>query len=249
MALSMRQEAARCLGVTGVISMRHDVFGYVYGPPNRPYRLRTQLDRARGTAFNLSVILVGFRDDFSGATSRADVRRITSAIQRTREIYAQVELGIRTVYWSSIADELARGYDTIADAAEARRLTEEWSADNDGVDVFFVRSIAVADGCTVRSGPCDKEAKGFSGVVVELLDSDETTGIVLAHELGHYLGLDGGTDRANVMGDDADKDGIDEISVRSFHLTGEQGAIIRRHPVMRAPCGQALGVRGESSEP
>ena len=236
MPVSMRQVASGCLGRSGSVSMRRDVFGYVYGPPNRPYALKLQLERAKGRAFNFSAILVGHRDDFSGTISRADVTRITYAIQRTRELYAQVNLGIRKVYWTYVPEDEVGNYTTITDAAEARDLTEDWSADNDGIDVFFVQSILNAGGWSVQSGPCDKGEKGFSGAVIELSGSDDFTGVLTAHEVGHYLGLGTGPNSTNVMGVDSNNDGIDEISTASVNLTSSQGSTMRSHCSTRGPC-------------
>lgn len=56
------------------------------------------------------------------------------------------------------------------------------------IDVFFVKSyVGGVAGLSPVPGPCDKDAKGMDGAVVELVGS--TTGLVLAHEVGHYLGL------------------------------------------------------------
>ena len=236
MAVSMRQVASSCLGKTGRVSMQRDIFGYSYGPPNRPYSLKLQLERAKGRCFNFSAIFVGHRPDFSGTISRADVTRITYAIQRTRELYAQVNLGIRKVYWSWVPQDDVGGYTVISDADEAEDLTEDWSADNDGIDVFYVQSILNAGGWSTRSGPCDKSDKGFSGAVIELSGSDEFTGVLTAHEVGHYLGLGTGPNANNIMGVDSNNDGIDEISTSSTNLTSGQGSTMRSHCSTRGSC-------------
>lgn len=236
MAVSMRQVASGCLGATGNVSMRREIFGYIFGPPNRPYSLKLQLDRAKGRAFNFSAILVGHRDDFSGTISRADVTRITYAIQRTRELYAQVNLGIRKVFWTHISEDDVGGYTVITDADEAENLTEDWSADNNGIDVFYVQSILNAGGWSTQTGPCDKSDKGFTGAVVELSGSDEITGILTAHEVGHYLGLGTGPNANNVMGVDSNNDGIDEIGTGSVNLTSGQGSTMRSHCSTHGSC-------------
>jgi hypothetical protein len=204
--------------------------------PDRTCRLKVQLELAKGRAFNLSVIFVGHREDFSGTISRADVERITYAIQRTRELYAQVNLGIRKIYWSYIPEDDVGNYTIITDADEAKNLTEDWSGDNDGIDVFFVQSILNAGGWSTKSGPCDKSDKGWTGTVLELSGSDDFTGVLLAHEVGHYLGLGTGPNSTNVMGVDSNNDGIDEISTASVNLTSSQGSTMRSHCSTRGPC-------------
>src|SRR5215213_678708 len=168
MAVSMRQVATGCLGLSGTISMTSGVFGYVFGLPARPVALKRQLELARGIAFDLSVILVGHRNDFSGTISRADVGRITFAVQRAREIYAQQSVGVRKVFWTHIPEEDEGSYTIITDKPEAEDLTDDWSAANGGVDVFFVQSILNAGGWSTTPGPCDKSGKGMSGAVIEL---------------------------------------------------------------------------------
>jgi|GEM_PF-1549584 len=236
MPVSMRQVARDCLGRSGAVSMTRDVFGYIFGQPGRPFGLLDQLTLAKGTACNFSVILVGHRDDFSGTISRADVTKVTYAVQRTRELYAQVNVGIRKVYWTYIPEEDVGGYTVISDSGEAKNLTEDWSASNDGLDVFFVQSILNAGGWSTQSGPCDKSEKGFSGSVVELTGSNEITAILTAHEVGHYLGLGTGPASTNVMGVDSNNDGIDEIGTASTNLTSSQGSTMRSHCSIRSAC-------------
>jgi hypothetical protein len=236
MAVSMRQVATGCLGLSGPISMTTGVFGYVFGLPSRPIALKRQLELAKGTAFNLSVILVGHRTDFSGTISRADVARITYAVQGTREIYAQQNVGVRKVFWTHIPEEDVGNYTIITDKPEAEDLTEDWSAGNDGVDAFFVQSILNAGGWSTTPGPCDKSDKGMSGAVLELSGSDDFTSVLLAHEVGHYLGLEHASSINNVMGVDSDGNGIGEISTSSTGLSSSQGSTMKTHCSMKGAC-------------
>lgn len=237
MAVSMRQVATGCLGLSGPISMTTGVFGYTYGLPSRPIALKRQLELARGTAFNLSVILVGHRDDFSGTISRADVALITYAVQGTREIYAQQDVGVRKVFWTHIPEDDVGNYAIITDQPEAEDLTEDWSASrNDGLDVFFVQSIVNAAGWSTTPGPCDKGSKGMSGAVLQLSGPDDFTSVLLAHEVGHYLGLAHANSLHNVMGVDADGNGIGDIEDFSTGLTSAQGKTMKTHCSMKGAC-------------
>jgi len=236
MAVSLRQAASNCLGKSGAISVTRDLFGYVYGLPTIPVRLKQQLDLMKGRSFNLSIIFVGHRSGFTGTTSRADVSRMTYSIQRMREIYDQVNLGVRKIYWSYIPQDDVGAYTTITDYSEAEDLTEDWSANNDGIDVFWVQSILNAGGWSDVDGTCDKSDKGMSGAVLELSGSDAFTGVLLAHEVGHYLGLGTGPASTNVMGVDSNNDGIDEISTASTVLTNSQGTNMRNHCSTKGGC-------------
>lgn len=236
MAVSVRQAASNCLGITGAISVTRGIFGYAYGLPALPVRLKEQLDLMKGRAFNLSVIFVGHASGFTGTTSRADADRITYSIQRMRELYAQVNLGVRKVYWSWIPEADVGAYATITDFDEARDMTEDWSASNDGIDVFFVQSILNAGGWSDKDGTCNKDDKGMSGAVLELSGSDAFTGVLLAHEVGHYLGLGTGPASTNVMGVDSNNDGIDEIGTSSTVLNNNQGTTMRSHCSVKGGC-------------
>ena len=76
--------------------------------------------------------------------------------------------------------------DVIDNDGEAEALTDEWTVPNNAVDVFAVKLyVGSTAGLSPVPGPCDKDAKGMDGTVVELIGG--TTGLVLAHEVGHYL--------------------------------------------------------------
>ena len=70
----------------------------------------------------------------------------------------------------------------------------------------------------------------------ELVSSNEITDILLAHEVGHYLGLTHFTTINNVMGVDSNFDGIGELSTASTDLTSEQGDVMENHCSMKGSC-------------
>jgi len=236
--LSVKSIAASCLGKSPPLSIRRDVYGYIWGELDRTLRLKSHLQLISGTAFNVSPILVGHEPGFGpgGAFVLTDAQRMQAAIDVMRELYAQVGVGVRRVYWSYISSADAGGY-TEVDASEATDLTEDWSAENDGIDVFFVTSVTDAGGWSKRDGSCDKDKKGErTGAVLELKSTDWFTGILLAHEVGHYLGLAHAGSITNVMGDDSDGDGIGSIDNTSTDLTTSQGNTMKAHCSIRSPC-------------
>ena len=237
MSVSLRAVAASCLGVAGNYSLRRDVWGYVWGPMQRDLSLLTHLQLIRGRSINLSLILVGHENDFSGEFNEADTRRMQAAVDRCREIYAQANLGIRRLFWSRIPVADADGY-TVVNAGEATDLTNDWSGNNSGIDVFFVTDVTDAGGWSNVDGPCDKDAdkSGRTGVVMELQGSDDFTGILLAHEVGHYLGLSHANAITNMMGVDSNGDGIGELDGTSSNITNSQADTMRSGCFVRGGC-------------
>lgn len=236
MAISVLATAASCLGVVPPFSVRANVFGYVWGPTTRDLRLNSHLTLIKGKAINLSLILVAHEPDLSGEWNLAEALRIQEAVDRARELYAQVNLGVRKLYWSYIPVGDAGGY-SVVDGGEATDLTNEWSGGNDGIDVFFVNSVTDADGWSNTDGPCDKdEDKERTGVVMELYNDANLAGILMAHEVGHYLKLQHASNITNVMGDDSDGDGVGSINSTSTNLTAAQGNTMKGSCFVRPNC-------------
>lgn len=251
--LSVRSIAASCLDRDPPLSVRNDVFGYIWGPLNRTLSLRSHLERISGTSVNLSIFLVGHEPGFAGWFTQDEARQTQHAVDVTRELYAQVGLGVRRLYWRYIPTAEAAGYWAV-DAAEATDLTEDFSGPNDGIDVFYVNLVTDAGGWSNsgggNGGPCDKGTKGErTGAVIEIKrlggppsflnteeDVNQFAGILLAHEVGHYLGLPHANDITNVMGHDDDNNGIGSINLTSVNLTTSQGDTMKSHCSIRPPC-------------
>jgi hypothetical protein len=256
MALSVRDIARRCLGLNGSFSVNRDMFGYVFSDTDGSMfgtlqasdtlpgtgtatnrSLGRHLETISGRATDLMPILVGHENDFSGTFSRDDATKVQYAIQIARDLYAQQGLGIRRLNWRFIPEASVGGYADLTDRAEAGNLTDNWSGPPGGIDVFLVQSIGDADGWANVEGPCDKNSSDdLTGAVVEVALSRRTTGIVLAHEVGHYLGLGTGPAITNLMGVDADGDGVDLINDNSTDLTNAQGTTMRRHCSVQGKC-------------
>ena len=252
---SVREIARKCLGVTGAFSINSDVYGYIFreadgsvfgdlssdtlpgsGQPTAR-SLKRHLQTISGKSVDLILILVGHENDFSGAVSRDDVTKIQYAIQVARDLYAQVDLGIRRLNWQRIPLADANGYINISDGGEAEDLTDDWNGPGGGVDVFWVQSIGDAGGWSNTEGPCDKDSKdGRTGAVIELSNGRRFTGILLGHEVGHYLGLSHANSISNMMGVDSNDDGIGETNNNSTNITDAQGATLRRHCSITGPC-------------
>lgn len=236
MDISIKNTAANCLGASGNVSIRRDVYGYIWGGPmDRTLSVKTHLKGIRTNAINLCIFLVGHEPDFSGAFTSANARSMQFAVDVVRELYAQVGVSVRRIFWRYIPSDEANGFNTV-DASEATDLTEAFSGPNDGIDVFFVSNVTDAGGWSNVDGPCDKNDKGRTGAVLELSNSDFFTGVLMAHEVGHYLGLEHGNNMSNIMGADTNDDGIGEIDSGSTGITTGQGNTMKSHCFIRSNC-------------
>lgn len=247
---SVRAIAASCLDVHGTFSIRRDVYGYIWGGRmNRKLHLKEHLELIQDDALNICPFLVGHAPGFPADSEfdLAELQVVQTAIDVMRAHYAQVGVGVRRIYWRWIPPEDAGGY-TVVDADESKELTRAFSGPNDGMDVFFVRTITDAAGWSRTPGPCNKDsASGRNGAVIEVGFKDESMGVVqnpdwiglvMAHEVGHYLGLEHATTLENIMGEDPDGNGIGAIELGiSVELTPGQGDKMKSHCLMRAHCG------------
>ena len=87
---SLRSIAA-CIGVTGNFSVSRDFFGFLRGVPS-DVSILTQVRRLQGRHVHMNFIRVG-SDQFTNN----DLAEMDSALQFTRDNYAQVNLGVGKV--------------------------------------------------------------------------------------------------------------------------------------------------------
>ncbi|MEV5409031.1 hypothetical protein AB0K60_09350 [Thermopolyspora sp. NPDC052614] len=141
---------------------------------------------------DLNIIRVGVGDPADPIIQRA--------LATTNDIFAQVNISLGQVKRFDVPAHHIAGMNVIRDKNEAFELTKKWTAPGRAIDVFVVS--ATADwmlGASPIGGTCQKYGCVFvSGVVMQL--SEPSTGNVLAHEIGHYLGLDDDEyDKSNLM--------------------------------------------------
>jgi hypothetical protein len=217
---SLRDTAA-CIGITGDFSVVGDFFGYL--APPQDLSVLTQINRLQGRYVDMNLIRVGIESFTSG-----DETEIDGAVQFTRDTYAQVSLGVGRVLRFFITTADANGRDNIGSDGEAEDLTNEWTVDNDAMDIFFVLTYATSTlGLSPVDGPCNKDAKGMDGSVVAIEGSASTTGLTIAHEAGHYLGLEHVGSSRNLMFPSAPNGG---------NLTASQGTDMRDHCFTNDAC-------------
>ena len=213
---------AACIGVTGDFSVSQNFFGFLRGAPG-DVSVLTQIRRLQGRHVHMNFIRVG-SDQFTNN----DLAEMDSALQFTRDTYAQVNLGVGRIEHYVISTGEADGADNINNDDEAEDLTNRWTVPNSALDIFWVLTYAgTTIGLSRVDGPCDKNAKGMDGSVVAIEGSANTTGFVLAHEAGHYLGLNHSSSSSNLMFGTVPNGG---------NLTSGQGSNMRDHCFVKPSC-------------
>lgn len=222
MALSVKNILG-CMGFTGQMSVVGNLFGYSMVP--RQLSLRRQLELMHGKHLHLNLILVA-DEDFAWA----DWCEIFEAVQITREIYEKEDLGVGRLRYYGIPKKEAGSLAVVDSLSEAKDLTEEWTVDNNNIDVFVVRKMNGADGWSAVGGSCDKDSKGkMTGSVVSLNGNSANSGNTFAHEIGHYLGLDHISTQCNFIGNNGGSNSCTGI------LTW-QGNKMKTHCFIRSGC-------------
>lgn len=239
---------ANCIGISGALSVLRDFYGFARGRlPADPtgvtvsVSLRRQARRLKGRHCAINVIAVG-SDQFTDA----DYEELDYALLRLRDIYDPVNLGVgRVLHWVvSTAD--ANGLDTPTSRGDLEDLTQDWTVDNDGIDVFIPHNMSVASnggmvlGRSAIDGPCDKDAKGMNGVTCGLWGAEQTAR-TFAHELGHYLGLehnhgDNCPTSTAALNNLMAQSRCASSTRNSVLLTSGQGSNMRDHCAVRVGC-------------
>ena len=216
------RDTASCIGITGRISVTRDFLGFLRGAQGRLSLLR-QVQRLQGRHVHMNFIRVG-SDQFT----ESDLAEIDAALQAIRDLYAPINLGVGRIEHYAISTADANGAENIDDNDEAVELTNDWTVDNSALDIFFVLTYATSTiGYSRVDGPCDKDAKGMDGSVVAIEGSVNTTGFVLAHEAGHYLGLSHSSSANNLMFGTFPNGGA---------LSSAQGSDMRDHCFAKSGC-------------
>ena len=222
--LSIKQFAT-CLGVTGPAISVRTLFGEIEPPLSLLDLVRALIPAVMQRKVDLNIICVG-----SELFSESDKTEIELALAHTSEIFAPVDLGIGKVTFYGIPLIEAIGYEYIDDTNEAQALRAEWSFPNKAIDVFIVRAYGGTKvGSSPISGSCKQGEDMKGGPVVAIEELLFTTAVTLAHEVGHYLGLDRfhHPDSSNLMYKYVPNGG---------ELTSEQGETMKRHCIVYRGC-------------
>lgn len=225
---------ASCIGVTGNFSVVKDFFGYqtgVYGhpeittltvvaapiDPDTPGELSLlgQVKLLQGPHIHLDLIRVGIEDFTASKEQEIDV-----SVAVLRDFYARVGIGIgRVTHWF-ITKAQADNHEVLETECEIFDLIDEWEAHGGGMDVFFVKDVDMG----LAGGTPTKDPEGC----VAEMTGDAATGLILAHELGHYLGLPHDEEhKTNLMF---------SSPMPPFNLTSEQAAEMKSSDFMVSGC-------------
>jgi hypothetical protein len=191
--------------------------------------VRSFIQCVRGNVIDLNIIKVG-ADEFTYRQHAA----LDYAVIRAREIYWQVGIGVSRIRWFHVSAANAAGYHRPVSLNQLAEMTSRWIIFNGGIDVLvpvFVNSgVGEAGGLGPGDwGPCEDEkgGKGMNGATVSAMGPSDTA-ILLAHEVGHYLGARHVISNPyNVMFRAV------VASADQVYFTAEQGRLMREHCMVR----------------
>ena len=172
--------AARCIGLRGRFGVVADFFGHRTRAATR-LGVAAQMRLLQGHHLPLNLIRTDTFDI-------VQLQRIDVALKTMRRLYATVNIGVGRVRRYAIP----AGHEVIPGHDEAVDLWDAYSVPNAAIDVFLVRVIpGGVNGISPTGGTCDKDSKDDSGCVIDMEDGGDgfTLGELIAHEVGHYLGL------------------------------------------------------------
>ena len=151
--------------------------------------LLEKLQGLQGKHFHINVHRVGFDELFHEEEEAND--KLDFAILRAHEIFHEAGLEIGRIVRLVIPSNEAEGLDDLANESDADKLISGFQfKENDGIDVFVVRNIsATFVGLSPQPGPC-KPSRDAGFIGGEIGRDKQEVARTLAHELGHFLGLD-----------------------------------------------------------
>ncbi|PYL25979.1 MAG: hypothetical protein DMF37_03435 [Verrucomicrobia bacterium] len=155
-------------------------------------------------AYGINIIKVGDFDAQEGVD-------LYTAVDLTRQVYEKRDITFREVRRWIIHNADAGSYTVINSEDEFRDLLEDWSVQNDYVDVFVAQSFSWSTYNGYAGdipGPASKGGRK-DGVAVDKTSYTDASGVkrlnisvlgpLIGHEVGHYLGLSHLEETNNLM--------------------------------------------------
>ncbi len=161
------------------------------------------LEANEGTTLDLNVHLVGVEG--LTAESAPDNENLAEVFSRFDEIYAEAGVSLGTIRFYDASDEIVERYTFVRALEDMKRLTAFGQAPDEtldghlSIDVFLVEDILIGDnGSSLLGisasipGPPGMHGNSGNGLVFGVGDlgfDNKFVAHIMAHEIGHYLGL------------------------------------------------------------
>lgn len=167
-------------------------------------------EQTPGDTIDLNIYLVGLEMSAEQAQTDPDLQAV---LDQFGNVYAQAGVSVGEVHFHEITGDDAEAYQIIRTDFDIQQLVALSTLPDGGYDgavsanIFFVRdiqlgggAIGISQGLPGAAGLHGTPASGvvftsaylgehFQGEGREIVDGNDFTGIVMAHEVGHYLGL------------------------------------------------------------
>ena len=162
------------------------------------------LENRAGTQLDLNFYFVGANGIDAG--SAPSDRNLAAAVEELERIYEKIGVEIGEVRYRDVPDEIVAKYRRVTSREDAHRLTAYGEPPDDSleghlsVDVFLVDSVdleragsgdvlGLSAGIPGAPGLHGNARNGLVFQTTDLGSANEHVGLIMAHEIGHYLGL------------------------------------------------------------